>query len=69
MKLKATMKDWKISNKFTMEGSNKYQLIGVIVDDEQQRNFIGKIIHTSHLTKIDFIKKVAETKNTIYKLI
>lgn len=42
-----------------------FVLLGYSVNDDRFDN--GKSIQTSKLVKIDFEKKIAETKNTIYK--
>ena len=61
MKRVSTLKNWQIQDRGTY-----YGLVGEAYNDDRWLD--GEVIHTSMLERIDFLKREAETHNTIYKL-
>lgn len=55
--------DWTIEKRY-----GSYVLYGTIYNDTKNRFADGTYIHTSSLTEIDFVNKVAKTKNSTYNL-
>lgn len=63
MKKMSTLTNWEILK----ESDEWYVLRGCVMNDTRWDD--GTVVRTSMLEKIDFLKGVAETRNTIYKLI
>jgi len=61
MKRTSTLTNWKIEDR-----GDWYSLIGSVINDERFDN--GEVVRTSMIEKIDFVRGIAETKNTIYRL-
>lgn len=61
MKRESTLTNWTI-----VDRGGLYCLRGDTLNDDRFKN--GETVTTSMLEKIDFVKSVAETKNTIYRL-
>lgn len=62
MKQKSIISDWSIEDRGTY-----YALTGIIIKHDKLE--MGDVLHSSMLERIDFAKGIAETRNTIYKLI
>jgi hypothetical protein len=60
--MNSKIENWKIREKVT----GGYGLIGYLYDDDRSPD--GTIVITSKLKWINFDDKVAQTKNTLYKL-
>ena len=65
MKPKAKIKDWVL---FPC-GFGRYVLIGDIIEHPNKPTFSTERQMTSLVKSIDFEKKIAETRNTIYELV
>jgi len=62
MKRQSTLTNWKIEDR-----GEYYALSGTVLFDKRFQ--YGEEIHTSMLERIDFVAGVAETKNTVYRLV
>jgi len=62
VKRESTLTNWEI-----IDNEGWYQLRGKVLNDTRWPD--GEMVRTSMLEKIDFVTGVAETKNTIYRLV
>ena len=57
------IEDWEIGN-----FGGAYVIYGNLFNDEKHRFADGTPIHTSRLQRVDFVNKVAITRNSTYNL-
>ena len=62
MKRESTLTNWKIEDR-----GDWYSLIGAVLNDDRFPD--GEVVRTSMLERIDFVTGVAETNNTVYRLV
>jgi hypothetical protein len=62
MKRQSTLTNWKIEDR-----GDWYILLGIVLNDDRFPD--GEVVRTSMLERIDFVAGVAETKNTVYRLV
>lgn len=62
MKRQSTLTNWKIEDR-----GDWYSLLGTVTGDDRFDD--GDTVRTSMLERIDFVTGIAETKNTVYRLV
>ena len=62
MKRESTMSNWELACM-----GDWFQLRGNVVNDDRFPD--GDMVYTSRVLRVDFEKGIAETKNTIYRIV